>query len=155
MVEGSTPAPAEVVEAIIQAYFAVRRQFDGRADGSAVSMPQSRLLTTVARAGCPVRMSDLARRLGTSNRTITPLVDALEREGLLCRRPDARDRRAILVEPTETGLARSELVCAAQQAVSAHAVRHLTDEERMQLVDLLRRLVGQPEAGAAGVCCAE
>lgn len=153
--EGSTPAPGEVVEAIVQAYFAVRRQFDGQAAGPAVSMPQGRLLTTVARAGHPVRMSDLARRLGTSNRTITPLVDALEREGLLCRRPDASDRRAILIEPTESGRARTEAVCAAQQVVSARIVAHLTSRERAHLVDLLRRLLDPMKNGPAGGCDTE
>ena len=48
-----------------------------------------------------VRMGDLSSALGVTARNITTIVDALEREGLLMRKPDPTDRRAILLELTE------------------------------------------------------
>jgi DNA-binding MarR family transcriptional regulator len=47
------------------------------------------------------------------------------------------------------------VVCAAQQAVSARIVGHLTSRERAQLVSLLRRLLDPTRDGHAGGCDTE
>ena len=47
-----------------------------------------------------LRMSELARRARLSKQTMTTMVRLLEREGLVRRRPDPTDGRAMLVELT-------------------------------------------------------
>jgi DNA-binding MarR family transcriptional regulator len=73
-------------------------------------------------------------------------VDALERGGLVERRPDPKDRRARIVAPTKAGrelLARAEgVVLGAEDEVLAE----LGAEERRALRGLLTRLV---EAGSS------
>ena len=68
-------------------------------------------------------------------------VDALEREGLVERRPDPNDRRARIVVPSEAGrelLARAEGVVL---GVEAGALADLGAEERRTLRCLLSSLV--------------
>jgi DNA-binding MarR family transcriptional regulator len=48
-------------------------------------------------------MSELARRCGLENSTLTPLVDELERQGLAARQRDPSDRRVVHIGLTESG----------------------------------------------------
>jgi DNA-binding MarR family transcriptional regulator len=48
----------------------------------------------------PVRMRELSKAVGVTPRTITGLIDALEADGWVQRRPDPSDRRATIVALT-------------------------------------------------------
>jgi DNA-binding MarR family transcriptional regulator len=61
-----------------------------------------RALRTLARHGT-MRLSELSDRLQIAPRTATEVVDALQARGLIRRRADPADRRAILVDVTERG----------------------------------------------------
>ena len=67
-------------------------------------------------------MGDVAEMLDVSPRTVTGLVDNLERDGLVKRVDDPRDRRSIYAELTEQGRARVRAVwrdaTAGQQALT-------------------------------------
>src|SRR5262252_8633028 len=98
------PAAPELVEALLTLTQAIRRRHNARLASFDSSVPRARLLRAMLELGTP-RMSDLAAHLGLTARTITTAVDALEREGILARRPAPRDRRATLVELTPAGRA--------------------------------------------------
>jgi DNA-binding MarR family transcriptional regulator len=51
----------------------------------------------------PLTMGELARRLGITEKTITGIVDRLERSGLLGRERDKRDRRVVHARLTRRG----------------------------------------------------
>lgn len=53
--------------------------------------------------GGPMRISDLAKAEQVKTPTITPIVAALEREGLIVREADATDARAAILRPTAKG----------------------------------------------------
>jgi DNA-binding MarR family transcriptional regulator len=53
--------------------------------------------------GGPMRISALARAEQVKTPTITPIVAALERDGLLTRDPDERDARAQILSATARG----------------------------------------------------
>jgi DNA-binding MarR family transcriptional regulator len=53
--------------------------------------------------GGPTTLGALARAEQVTAPTMSKLVDALEREGLVTRLADERDRRAVLVRPTAEG----------------------------------------------------
>jgi DNA-binding MarR family transcriptional regulator len=53
--------------------------------------------------GGPLRISDLAKAEQVKTPTITPIVAALEREGLIVRGADATDARAAILRPTAKG----------------------------------------------------
>ena len=89
-----------------------------------------------------VRMGDLSSALGVTARNITTIVDALEREGLLVRKPDPTDRRAILLELTEKGHAHVEHIRALQRDLAERVFAPLSRHERSALYALLTRLAG-------------
>ncbi len=51
----------------------------------------------------PLAMGELARRVGTTEKTLTGVVDRLEREGYLRRERDAADRRLVRVRLARRG----------------------------------------------------
>jgi DNA-binding MarR family transcriptional regulator len=63
----------------------------------------SALIFLITRGGS-LTPSQLARIMLRSNYSITKLIDGLEKDGLVMRRPDGRDRRSINVEVTSEGL---------------------------------------------------
>jgi DNA-binding MarR family transcriptional regulator len=101
----------------------------------------------------PVRMGDLAQALGVTARNVTTIVDGLEREGLIARRPDPTDRRAILLELTDRGRAHVEQVHRLQRELAERMFAPLNIHERCALHTLLTRLARHiAPAAAADVC---
>jgi DNA-binding MarR family transcriptional regulator len=69
-----------------------------------ISLTSLATLATVERTG-PRRITDLAASEGVTQPSMTALVTALERSGLVERRQDADDQRVVLVVLTEAGAA--------------------------------------------------
>jgi len=83
----------------------------------------------------------LAREVGLTSGTMTVAIDQLEGRGLVERRPDPLDRRALLVRLTPMG---KELIERAHQAYlieEREMLRALDAHEREQLIGLLRKLL--------------
>jgi DNA-binding MarR family transcriptional regulator len=71
---------------------------------------QERAMRMIARNEEPLRMTEIADRLGIVPRSLTTVIDALEEDGLVRREVDPRNRRAILLHLTDRGTAvRDEL----------------------------------------------
>lgn len=110
----------------------------------ALTMPRVRLLLAVASGSAEetsTRMSDIALDLGVTARTITTMVDALEREGLVERVPDPQDRRAISLILTEAGKDSVPDIQAALNDISASVTAPLSGAEQEALHTLLTRLI--------------
>jgi DNA-binding MarR family transcriptional regulator len=86
-----------------------------------------------------MRSSELAERANVSRATITGLLDALEKSGLVVRTPDARDRRASCVKITEKGRALLRKVHPLLFRWTESILSALSARERGQLVTLLRK----------------
>ncbi|MET8519597.1 MarR family transcriptional regulator [Nocardioides sp. NPDC004968] len=67
-----------------------------------VSPTAATVLAGLARTG-PQRVTDLAKVAGVSQPAMTQLVNRLTQQGMLARVADDADRRAVLVEVTDTG----------------------------------------------------
>ena len=93
--------------------------------------------------GPPYRLSagHLAESMGLSSGAMTNRLDRLEQAGLVRRVDDPNDRRAVLVEPTEQGLAAWDSAIQAQAERESLIASVLTEEEKQQLHSLLRRLM--------------
>jgi DNA-binding MarR family transcriptional regulator len=79
------------------------RTNSSRAEIAGISNARYEFLHALAHAG-PTRMSALARHLDISPRTVTPMVDSLERDGLISRAADPDDRRAQVLSLTSAGI---------------------------------------------------
>lgn len=71
-------------------------------DALGISPPRLSALSVVVSAG-PIAIGALAAAEGVAAPTMTRLVDGLERDGYVHRRPDPDDARGVLVEATAAG----------------------------------------------------
>jgi DNA-binding MarR family transcriptional regulator len=104
-----------------------------------LSLARTKVLKRLAEQG-PTRQSTLAADFGLAPHSITDIVDALERQGLAERRPDATDRRAKLVAITDAGEACLEVASAARERLLKQIFGALTQEDRatwLRLLDIL------------------
>jgi len=87
-------------------------------------------------------MSDLSGELGVTPRNVTALVDALEQEGLVRRKPHPTDRRATVVELTEQGSGTCKGGFEDHAASVAGLFEALSEDEARELLRLLGKLRG-------------
>jgi DNA-binding MarR family transcriptional regulator len=87
------------------------------------------VLHTLARSG-PLRLTDLLATEQLKQPALTSLVAKLEQDGLVRRRPDPRDGRAMLLSLTRQGRQIVRTRHANRVAKLSRLVDHLTDEER-------------------------
>lgn len=87
------------------------------------------------------RMVDIALDLGVTARTLTTMVDALEKQGLVERVPDVNDRRAIQLELTDAGREALDPLAQALDVACEAVIGPLDDTERQVLLRLLTRLI--------------
>jgi DNA-binding MarR family transcriptional regulator len=115
------------------------RLVGGADDGPPMTATQRIALVELGDEG-PVRLNDLARRMGTSTPTASRTVDTLEALGLVTRAPESSDRRALSIDVSVRGrdLLDERLRRAAQAFEPAAAT--LSPGERDAFVALLRRM---------------
>lgn len=100
------------------------------------------VLSALRRAGTPYQLSPgtlVTQTLVTSG-TMTNRIDRLEARGLVERHRATDDRRGVLVELTEDGLARVDAALTDLLAVESALLATLEPAERADLSALLRRL---------------
>ena len=111
-----------------------------------VSYARMRLLGAL-HCGGPKIMSGISDELGVTRRNITALVDALEEEGLVRRRPHPTDRRATVIELTSEGARTMDTLYDEHRRSVAELFAELSDEDKRELVRLLGLLRGRLPGG--------
>jgi DNA-binding MarR family transcriptional regulator len=91
--------------------------------------------------GGRLTMGELAETLDVSPRTVTGLVDTLERDGLVKRVNAADDRRSVYAEITDQGHERLKSLWRDSTSVQSALTRGFGDAELVQLRHLCLRLV--------------
>jgi DNA-binding MarR family transcriptional regulator len=137
------PSPAEtsqILDALSLLTRELTRASGGPDEGPAMTSTQRLALFEVAVGGA-VRLSALADRMGITAPTASRAVDGLVDLGLLERRPDPDDRRAVRIDLTRPGRKRVEERKARAFAALEPIVAALSAEDRAQLATLLTRLV--------------
>jgi DNA-binding MarR family transcriptional regulator len=83
-----------------------------------------------------------------SSAGVTSRIDRLERRGLVRRLPDPDDRRGVIVELTDDGMALVDEAVAAVSQSDRQLLTRLDAKEAAQLEGLLRKLLAglEPEA---------
>jgi DNA-binding MarR family transcriptional regulator len=85
-------------------------------------------------------MSSISDELGVTRRNITALVDALEEEGLVRRKPHPTDRRATVIEMTVQGERTMDRVYDEHRAAVAELFDELGVEDQRELTRVLSTL---------------
>jgi DNA-binding MarR family transcriptional regulator len=126
---------------------ALTREVGGADDGPAMTASQRIALVELGEDG-PLRVNDLAHRMGTSSPTASRAVDVLESLGLASRSPEPGDRRALRISLTPAGRALFDERHARAAAAFAPATASLSADERRALLALLERMTGALRDGA-------
>jgi len=114
----------------------------GRRGGRELSRTAASVLATLRDTG-PCRITELAEAEAVAQPTITTLVGRLERDGLVERRSDPDDARAVRVHLTADGRASLQRMRAERAALLEQRLADFTDDERRTLesaLPLLERL---------------
>jgi DNA-binding MarR family transcriptional regulator len=82
--------------------------------------------------------SMLASKAGVTRATMTGLIDGLERDGLVTRVMDIKDRRSISIKLTEAGQARLDAVMPDYYSRLRECMRGLDESQRQQLHHMLQ-----------------
>ena len=104
-----------------------------------VSMWAYVALTLLARGSAPTQLA-LAEAMGYDKSRLIKILDGLEADGLISRRPDPADRRARILELTAEGHARHAAIRADIRAVEDELLGTLSPDERETLLAVLPRL---------------
>jgi DNA-binding MarR family transcriptional regulator len=139
---------AELLDQLGRLIRGITRLTGGADDGPAMTATQRIALIELADAA-PLRLNDLADRMGTSAPTASRAVDALDELGLVERAIDPTDRRAVRVELTKAGRALVDDRKARSAEAFQDAADSLTPEERATLLQLLERManaINRPRA---------
>lgn len=117
----------------------IRRGDPDRATQPDLTMSQISILLTLLDSG-PIRMTELAARERVRTPTTTVAIRRLENVGLVKRRRDPSDMRAVLVEVTPQGRIQYQEALEARRLHLAELLDRLTDDERADLVRAIRPL---------------
>jgi DNA-binding MarR family transcriptional regulator len=112
-----------------------------------LTAPQLVVLQTLLRAG-PLKPSTLSREISLSQPTVTAILDRLEKAGLVARARSEIDRRAVLVELTDTGRAAATSAPELLQSDFLNAFRELPSWEQHMLIAALQRVSDLMDADA-------
>lgn len=93
---------AQVADQIHSAAIHLLRQLRKVDDACGLSAPRLSALSVVVFGG-PISLGDLARAEQVRPPTMTRIVTALQKDGLVMRKGDLRDRRLTLIEATPKG----------------------------------------------------
>ena len=143
--EPAQPEPADPAgdEPLSEAFMAVARQLREKSAETLapwdITPAHLRALRTLARHPT-MRLSELSDRLQIAPRTATEVVDALQARGLVRRRADPADRRAILVEVTERGAGMLAEIRATSGTEAGRIFGRLGPADRAELARILSKL---------------
>lgn len=100
-------------------------------------------VTNCAVARTPAELADLSR---VTRATMTGLIDTLERDGLVLREPDPKDRRMMSVSLTPKGQSLLESILPPHFRRMTALMSALDEPERKLLVQLLSKILQQATA---------
>jgi DNA-binding MarR family transcriptional regulator len=109
-------------------------------EGFETTLPRFDVLAQLQAAGKDLTMGELSERMMVTTGNVTGLIDAMEQDGLVARRPNPSDRRSTLIAPTETGQALFTRMAPAHRGWIETLTRDLTRAEMVLLFELLGKL---------------
>ncbi len=137
---------AQAIDRFLDLLDRLRRLGPGQPPFEEVRITPSQLLLLdwiVASPGCSIR--EVAEGLGLTSPTVSVGVRRLEEAGLVERRPNPQDGRAIRVFPTARGEDLHRRVRRFRQRKVRRLLASLSMQERETLLDLLERAISAAE----------
>ncbi|MFC2968915.1 MarR family winged helix-turn-helix transcriptional regulator [Acidimangrovimonas pyrenivorans] len=104
------------------------------------TLPRFDVMAALYRRRDGATMSELSRMLLVSNGNATAVVDRLEKDGLVKRRPSENDRRTVIVALTEAGLHSFEALAEEHEREVNTLFAGLGEADLDTLTDILKRM---------------
>jgi DNA-binding MarR family transcriptional regulator len=145
------PIPASILERpgalLVIAARTGQERANARLAPLGLSVKMCGVLNLLADQG-PLSQHEIGQLLNIDRTTMVDLIDQLEREGIVKRALNPRDRRSHAVTLTVTGKAKQKRAMRAFDGAVDDFFAPLSTAERKQFAQMLRRLLGpQNEAG--------
>lgn len=131
------PVDQRLCLALYQTSHAMDATYRAQLEQHGLTYPQYTVVSVLRQQG-PTPVTAIARQLGLSTNTVSPLLKRLERQGWVSRRRSATDERTVLVDLTTEGRQLSSQVEDIPQRISA--ATGLSELEQTALVDKLHQL---------------
>jgi DNA-binding MarR family transcriptional regulator len=107
------------------------------------------VLAVLDGAAEPLTPSQISERVLVASATMTATLDQLERRDWVRRTPNPDDRRSTFVDITADGRATANRLLPGIRTIERCALNTLTEDERLQLVDLLAKVLDRLASIAA------
>jgi DNA-binding MarR family transcriptional regulator len=133
------PAAASLFS-LLHAANVAQAHVEGKLAALGLSLPKLVALQALAAAGESLPLGQLADRLSCVKSNVTQLIDRLEADGFVARKPDPHDRRARLAVLTSAGRQACKDGTRIQQQSERGLLAALTADEARQLGALLGKL---------------
>lgn len=104
------------------------------------TLPRFDVLAQLDAAGGMLTMGEISERLMVTNGNVTTLIDAMEKDQLVARKPHPEDRRSTLIVLTRGGRKLFDAMAPAHQQWIAEAMQAMTRTELQVLISLLEKL---------------
>lgn len=147
---GGAPSPtvaARLADLMLRTARRLRRAEAKELAALGLTHGQARALRVLHRHGSPMRISELAERLEIVPRSATTVVDMLEQAGLVERRKDPEDRRAVLAALTVAGSELLRRMREERRAAAEALFGRLPETQQHELLEVLEALQGDEAAG--------
>lgn len=134
-------------ESLLTVHATLMKSFAAAPIWGEVSMKEYDVLYTLAKSDAPVRLTDLHRRVLLSQPALSRMVDRLVERGLVERREDAGDRRAVRLALTDAGREAQRTVgrAHAQDVAAAMTRTGVSDADLRELQRITRALLGEED----------
>jgi MarR family transcriptional regulator for hemolysin len=94
-----------------------------------ITVAQSRVIGTLALVKDGMTQKEIASTIGIEAPTIVPIIDKLEEQGIVIRRPDHNDRRNNMIFLTDKSEAKWELIIECALELEKASYQELSEEE--------------------------
>lgn len=131
------PVDQRLCLALYQASHVMDATYRALLVGHGLTYPQYTVLSVLREDG-PTPVTGVARRLGLSSNTLSPLLKRLEQQGLVSRRRSAQDERTVLVDLTDAGRRLGAQVDDVPQRITAAS--GFSEAQQADLVGTLHQL---------------
>lgn len=130
---------AEIAQLMFAVFKRMQRVCEVELSEHGLSLSRAKILGTLDQFG-PSNQSALATTFDLAPRTVTELVDVLERDGLVERRADPADRRARQVHLTPAGREAHLLAATTRIRVISQFFGSLNDDQLHEFAATLRQI---------------
>jgi DNA-binding MarR family transcriptional regulator len=144
----TTPDPEDLADAFFTVAHGLKRTVNARVQHHGLSMARLRVLFQLTERPA-IRMGELSACVDVAPRTMTSTVESMERDGLVRRRSDPKDRRATIVSITDAGRRSFHEGRRQQASAIADVFESLDREQRVALegvLDSLRQAAAEADA---------